>query len=133
MPAKIMVVPGTRTEGPAIHSSSAASSQLIPASVSARLVLFIIFIILLNNPESKMGSSTWEFGHLQSFQLDLSINDRFKRSQTAAEEDWHDVNMQFISKPGFQTLLCSIRRPNDIYIFVARNCSCLLDGTFDAI
>jgi hypothetical protein len=80
-----------------------------------------------------MGSAMRQFHHGQSFELYLSLIYTFKWPQSFTEKYRHNVDVEFISRPCCEALLCGTRGTNDVNIFVAGSLFRLPDGAFNAI
>ena len=68
-----------------------------------------------------MCSAGWQLHHLHSFQLNLFRVNIFKWPESAAEEHWHDVNVQLIDKSCSEALLCGACSTYHCNIFIARS------------
>ena len=80
-----------------------------------------------------MRSPARQFHHLYSFQMELWVASLIEETQTCAQEHRHDVNVEFVSQPGSQALLCDVGGTNHGHIFVARSRFSLPDGAFYTI
>jgi len=65
-----------------------------------------------------MRSSARQFHNPYPFQLNLQVASIIEKAQPCAQEYRHDVNMEFLSKPCSQALLCSTRGSYYVDIFL---------------
>ena len=70
--------------------------------------------------------------HPRAFQVDWPCTQMVEQPDTVPEQDGYQVDVYLVKKPRFDALLRDARGAySDVH--VARYCSCLLDGAFDAI
>jgi hypothetical protein len=71
--------------------------------------------------------------HSYAFQFDLTGLEPVEEEPAVAEQDWGDVNLNFVEETGHDELLYDVHTTGDRNVFLARGGSRRLERTFNTV